>query len=242
MTHASTRVGVDIGGTFTDVALSHHDELTTCKVLTDYERPEQAILEGIAIAAEKAGVPLPAIGQVIHGTTLVTNALIERRGARLAFITTEGFRDIIEVGYESRYDQYDLMIEKPVPLVPRHLRLTVPERVDVAGRVLTPLDEAAVEALVPTLTAEGVGSIAVGFLHEHVAGVVPAIPLFLGRGVWAAEVLRKNGVHRRIDDKFALLPGGDDIVNTIAVDTDQTDTAVIGGTQRCMTADRFGVR
>ena len=97
MTNPMIRVGVDIGGTFTDVALAHPEGLSTCKVLTNYSQPEQAILDGISIAADKAGIALGRIGQVIHGTTLVTNALIERRGARLAFITTEGFRDVIEM-------------------------------------------------------------------------------------------------------------------------------------------------
>ena len=99
------RVGVDIGGTFTDVALAYPDGLSTCKVLTNYTQPEQAILDGIAIAAEQAGVQLAAIEQVIHGTTLVTNSLIERRGAKLAFITTEGFRDVIEMRSENRFEQ-----------------------------------------------------------------------------------------------------------------------------------------
>ena len=98
MTTLSNRVGVDIGGTFTDVALDHAGGRATCKVLTNYSKPEQAILDGISIAAEKAGIGLGEIGQVIHGTTLVTNALIQRRGAHLAFITTEGFRDVIEIG------------------------------------------------------------------------------------------------------------------------------------------------
>ena len=108
MGDGSIRVGVDIGGTFTDVALEHGDGLHTAKVLTDYAQPERAILQGIEKAAKDAGVALQEIVQVIHGTTLVTNALIERRGAKLAFITTEGFRDVIEMRSENRFEQYDL--------------------------------------------------------------------------------------------------------------------------------------
>ena len=105
---------------------------------------------------------------MIHGTTLATNAVIERKGARTALLTTQGFRDVLAMGNESRYDQYDLNIVLPEPLVPRHLRLPVPERLDNEGNVLLPLDEAAVRALVPTLQREQVESIAVGFLHAFV--------------------------------------------------------------------------
>ena len=113
MTFSEIRVGVDIGGTFTDVALQSPNGLHTGKVLTDYSEPEKAILQGIEMAAELAGVALSGIGQVIHGTTLVTNALIQRQGARMAFITTEGFRDVIEMRSENRFEQYDLNLELP---------------------------------------------------------------------------------------------------------------------------------
>ncbi|MEM6680160.1 MAG: hydantoinase/oxoprolinase N-terminal domain-containing protein, partial [Pseudomonadota bacterium] len=119
MGRKTIRVGVDIGGTFTDVALEHPGGLSTAKVLTTYQAPEQAILDGIAQAAGAAGIALGEIAQVIHGTTLVTNALIERRGAKTAFITTEGFRDVIEMRSENRFEQYDLNLTLPVPLVPR---------------------------------------------------------------------------------------------------------------------------
>ena len=108
------------------------------------------------------------IGIVIHGTTLATNAVIERKGARTALLTTKGFRDVIAMGNESRYDQYDLNIVLPEPLVPRNLRLPVPERLDNKGNVLLPLDVTAVRALVPVLRRERVESIAVGFLHAFV--------------------------------------------------------------------------
>ncbi|MCS6856072.1 MAG: hydantoinase/oxoprolinase family protein, partial [Elioraea sp.] len=109
-----------------------------------------------------------ALDLVVHGTTLATNAIIERKGAKVAFLTTEGFRDVLAMGTESRYDQYDLQIDLPEPLVPRRLRLPVRERLDRAGRVLVPLDEEGVRALIPRLRAEGVEAVAVGFLHAFV--------------------------------------------------------------------------
>jgi N-methylhydantoinase A len=113
MSKIDIRVGVDIGGTFTDVALQHPGGLSTSKVLTNYSQPEQAILDGIVKAADQASIALGDIGQVIHGTTLVTNSLIERRGAKTAFITTEGFRDVIEMRSENRFEQYDLNLNLP---------------------------------------------------------------------------------------------------------------------------------
>ncbi len=161
------RVGVDIGGTFTDVALQHPGGLASCKVLTDYARPEQAILTGIQRACDTAQVPVSAITQVIHGTTLVTNALIQRRGARLAFITTEGFRDVIEMRSENRFEQYDLNLTLPAPLVPRQDRFTLAERVAADGSVLLPLAQAEVDAMVETIRAGGYEAVAIGFLHAY---------------------------------------------------------------------------
>lgn len=161
------RVGVDIGGTFTDVALDHAGGLATCKVLTNYAQPEQAILDGIAIAAEAAGIGLGEIGQVIHGTTLVTNALIERRGAKLAFITTEGFRDVIEMRSENRFEQYDLNLTLPVPLVAREHRYTLGERMGPDGEVLLPLDPADVERMVQTVLDGGYEAVAIGLMHAY---------------------------------------------------------------------------
>ncbi|MEM8536932.1 MAG: hydantoinase/oxoprolinase family protein [Pseudomonadota bacterium] len=167
MNKAEIRVGVDIGGTFTDVALAHPGGLATCKVLTDYDRPEQAILDGIAQAAEQAKVPVSAITQVIHGTTLVTNALIQRRGAKLAFITTEGFRDVIEMRSENRFEQYDLNLTLPPPLVPREHRLTLHERIGPGGEVLLPLDEAEVEAMAEKVIGQGYEAAAIGLMHAY---------------------------------------------------------------------------
>jgi len=165
--HAA-RLAVDIGGTFTDLALEHAGQRTTIKILTTQAAPEQGVLEGVRAILAAANIAAADIGIVIHGTTLATNAIIERKGARTALITTQGFRDVIAMGNESRYDQYDLNITLPEPLVPRHLRLTVPERLDNEGNVLLPLDEAAVRALAPVLRDGGIQSLAVGFLHAFV--------------------------------------------------------------------------
>lgn len=167
MTNFKTRVGVDIGGTFTDVALVHAGGLSTCKVLTNYAQPEQAILDGIQLAADQAGVDLGAIEQVIHGTTLVTNALIERRGAKLAFITTEGFRDVIEMRSENRFEQYDLNLTLPVPLVARQDRLTLNERMGPSGEVLLALDRAEVDRMVQTIMAGDYDAVAIGLMHSY---------------------------------------------------------------------------
>ena len=102
---SKARIGVDIGGTFTDVVLEHGDELYTLKLLTQLKAPENGVREGVSRVLEKASLPYDDVGLVIHGTTLATNALIERKGARTAMITTEGFRDTIEMGTESRFDQ-----------------------------------------------------------------------------------------------------------------------------------------
>jgi N-methylhydantoinase A len=164
----SARLAVDIGGTFTDLALEHDGRRSTIKVLTTSAAPEQGVMTGVRDILQTSGVAAPDIGIVIHGTTLATNAVIERKGARTALLTTEGFRDVIAMGNESRYDQYDLNIVLPEPLVPRRLRLPVPERLDNEGNVLLPLDVAGVRALVPVLQRERVESIAVGLLHAFV--------------------------------------------------------------------------
>ena len=139
----------------------------TRKVLTTTRAPEEGVLEGTRAILADAGIGFADIDVFIHGTTLATNAVIERKGAKTALIATEGFRDTIEIAYESRYDQYDVFIEKPRQLVPRALRFTVPERVDVHGAVRLPLDENAVRALAPKLKEAGVESVAVAYLHSY---------------------------------------------------------------------------
>ena len=165
-----TRLAVDIGGTFTDVALETAAGRVTAKVSTTPSAPEQGVMQGIEAALTSAGCTLGDIALVIHGTTLATNALIERKGAVTALITTEGFRDSVEIGYEHRFEQYDVYLDKPEPLVPRARRYTVPERMNARGEVLRPLDEAAVRRLITALEADGVGSVAVGLLHSYANG------------------------------------------------------------------------
>ncbi|WP_304813547.1 hydantoinase/oxoprolinase family protein [Falsiroseomonas sp.] len=162
------RLAVDIGGTFTDVAVERDGERWTGKVLTTPHAPELGVLNGVKLVMEKAGLTPADIALVIHGTTLATNAIIERKGARTALLTTAGFRDVLALGNESRYDQYDLNIDLPQPLIPRRWRLTVPERLDNEGHILLALDEAAVRAQVEVMRAEGIESLAIGFLHAFV--------------------------------------------------------------------------
>ncbi|MFC3075569.1 hydantoinase/oxoprolinase family protein [Shinella pollutisoli] len=161
------RVGVDIGGTFTDVAMEVGVTLHSIKVLTDYSYPENAIVKGIRQVADVAGVRLSEIDTIIHGTTLATNALIERRGAKTAFVTTKGFRDVIEMRTESRFEQYDLDIVLPAPLVPRNERFVVDERIAADGSVLKALDPAEVDALCDRIIAAGYESVAIGFIHSY---------------------------------------------------------------------------
>ncbi len=167
MQHA-TRLAVDIGGTFTDIVLDQAGTTTATKILTTHDAPERAVLDGTAAVLAGAGIAPAALSLVIHGTTLATNALIERKGARTALLTTQGFRDSLEIAYEHRFEQYDLYMERPVPLVERDLRLEVPERLAADGSVLLPLDEAAVRALVPVLRAAGIEAVAICFLHAYV--------------------------------------------------------------------------
>ncbi|GGB05989.1 N-methylhydantoinase A [Brucella endophytica] len=164
------RVGVDIGGTFTDVAMEVGIELHSIKVLTDYSFPENAIVSGIHQVAEVAGVDLCDIDTIIHGTTLATNALIERRGAKTAFITTKGFRDVIEMRTESRFEQYDLDIVLPAPLVARNERFVLDERIGADGSVLKALDLAEVDDLCEHIVAAGYESVAIGFIHSYLNG------------------------------------------------------------------------
>ena len=162
------RLAVDIGGTFTDVAVEHDGACRTGKVLTTPDDPVRGVLDGARLALSRAGLAPADVGAVIHGTTLATNALIERRGATVGAIVTAGFRDILEIACERRYDQYDLYIEKPDTLVPRERVATVTERVSAAGQVLDPLDHDSVHRAVDALVAAGVESIAVCLLHSYI--------------------------------------------------------------------------
>ena len=113
------RLAIDIGGTFTDIVLENKNDLITKKVLTSISQPEQAVIAGITELLEENKIMSSEIKMIIHGTTLATNAVIERKGAKTCFITTEGFRGVLDIGYESRFDQYDILIDKTMSLVPR---------------------------------------------------------------------------------------------------------------------------
>lgn len=165
-----TRLATDIGGTFTDIVLERGDQRFTTKVLTTPQAPEEAVVEGTRLVLKEAGIGFADLDIFVHGTTLATNAVIERKGARTALIATEGFRDVIEIADEGRYDQYDIFIDKPRQLVPRRLRFTVPERIDVTGKVWVALDEAAVRKVASILKAEKVEAVAVAFIHSYANG------------------------------------------------------------------------
>jgi len=161
------RLAADIGGTFTDVVLEHGGRRRSAKVLTTPRAPEEGMLLGIAQVLAAAALGPADVGVIIHGTTLATNALIERKGAKTALVTTLGFRDVLEMGYEKRYEHYDLDLELPAPLVPRELRFPVAERMTAKGLVRTPLNEDFVSQVVPTLKKESVKAVAIGFLHSY---------------------------------------------------------------------------
>ena len=164
------RLAADVGGTFTDIAVEFDGRLATIKVLTTPRAPEEGVLAGIARALAETGLAPDAFELVIHGTTLATNALIERKGAKTALLVTEGFRDVIEMAFENRFEQYDILMDRPAPLVPRHLRLAVTERIDARGNVLIPLETGSLAPVIETLKAERVESVAVGFIHAYADG------------------------------------------------------------------------
>jgi N-methylhydantoinase A len=166
---ASYELGVDIGGTFTDLVLRHSTtgHVHVGKLLTTPDDPAQGALDGIRQLLARSGVAAGAVTRLVHGTTLVTNALIERKGARTAYVTTAGFKDVFETGRQKRYDMYDLAIRFPEPLVPPSLRFELDERIDAQGRVRRPLDPGTVRVLAGQLIAAGVEAVAVCFLHSY---------------------------------------------------------------------------
>lgn len=208
---ADVRLAVDIGGTFTDIALDlPGGGRVTAKTLTTPAAPEEGVIAGVSEALGRAGMTPAEVGVIIHGTTLATNALIERRGAKTALLTTEGHRDALEMAQENRFEQYDINIDRPRPLVPRWLRLPVRERMNKDGRALIALDEASVAGHLPTLTEEGVESLAIGYLHayanpEHekrtaeiVARAMPALSITL-----ASEVAPEIREYERLSTAVA---------------------------------------
>lgn len=168
--HAKARLAIDIGGTFTDAVISLAGptrEFASAKCPTTPDNPVEGAMAGVKLALDRAGLSSADIGSFIHGTTLATNALIEQKGARAGVITTEGFRDILEIAYERRYDQYDINIDKPDLLVPRERCFEVPERKSVHGDVLRELDESNIDDLLETLDAEEISSVAICLLHSY---------------------------------------------------------------------------
>ena len=161
------RLAADIGGTFTDVVLESEAGFQSTKVLTTLNQPEIGVMQGIDELLRLSNIEPGQITHVIHGTTLGTNTVIERKGAKTAFLTTEGFRDILEMGYEKRYDHYDIYLEKPPPLVPRKYRLPVRERISAEGKVLVELDHNQVLQTIRFLKEEEIEAVAVGFLHAY---------------------------------------------------------------------------
>lgn len=167
----TVRVATDIGGTFTDVVVEHGSKLVTSKVLTTPRAPEQAVIEGVSSVLSEMSLEFSDIDVFLHGTTLATNAIIERKGARTALIATDGFRDVLEIADESRYDQYDVFIEKPATLVARPWRFTVSERIDVEGTVLKPLDESGVVQIAQQLRDQDIQAVAIAFIHAYANAV-----------------------------------------------------------------------
>jgi N-methylhydantoinase A len=161
------RLAVDIGGTFTDIVLEARSRRWTGKVLTTPRAPEQAVMSAMREILAEAELEAASLELFILGTTLATNALIERKGAKTALLTTDGFRDVVEIGWEHRFAQYDIFLDKPTPLVPRNLRFGIPERINAQGEVLLPIDEEATLALIPELERNEIESVAVGFLQSY---------------------------------------------------------------------------
>ncbi|WP_170423771.1 hydantoinase/oxoprolinase family protein [Ruegeria arenilitoris] len=169
MTSQPLRLAIDIGGTFTDTVLVSGNEtiLASTKTLTTHQNPADGAMEGARRVMDQSGRALSEVTGFIHGTTLATNALIERRGATVATVTTEGFRDILEIAYERRYAQYDINLEKPDLLVPRERALTIRERMAADGSVLISLGDDAIDALLADLDATGVDAVAICLMHAY---------------------------------------------------------------------------
>ena len=164
---APFRIGVDIGGTFTDlVMVDAQGQLRNEKVLTTPHDPSVGVLTGLELILDNNGVQASDVQNVIHGTTLVANALIERKGVRTALITTLGFRDVLQIGREWRYDIYDLFLTPVEPLVPRALCFEIKERVGYDGSVLTPLELTALPQIAEAIKQANVEAVAVCLLHS----------------------------------------------------------------------------
>lgn len=167
MVNRNIRWATDIGGTFTDIVIDIDGKLHTKKVLTTPHAPERAVIDGSLEFMQTIGVVPSDIDLFVHGTTLATNAILERNGARTALITTEGFRDILAIGDEGRFDQYDIFIEKPKPLVEREDTYTARERVSSTGEVLLAFDHDALDITIDAIRRSGITSVAVCLMHAY---------------------------------------------------------------------------
>ena len=162
------RLSVDIGGTFTDIVLENGNTLLSKKMLTTTSNPEVAVIKGIEELLNENNISSSRIEIIFHGTTLATNSIIERKGAHTCFITTEGFKDVLDIGYESRFDQYDLLIEKTLSVIPRKNRFVVNERINVDGKVISQIDTDRLKLIADQIDLLNFESIAIGFLHSYV--------------------------------------------------------------------------
>ena len=170
MSQASCRLAIDVGGTFTDVVLVDDGsaEVWFAKILSTPADPSEGSLTGAGEILQRTGISSAAVRDVVHATTVATNAVLEGKGARTGMIATAGFRDALEMGREARYDIYDLGLRMPAPLVPRQRRMEVNERVDFDGNVLTPLDERQVADVLTQLVRDaGIESLAICLLHGY---------------------------------------------------------------------------
>ncbi|MBZ0281479.1 MAG: hydantoinase/oxoprolinase family protein, partial [Anaerolineae bacterium] len=165
MHRLSSVAAVDIGGTFTDLVVSVDGRLTIHKLLSTPHNPAAAMLAGLE-AVSPGGVA--ALKRVSHGSTVATNAILERKGAKTALITTQGFRDLLFIGRQNRPDLYALQPQLPPPLIPRQWCYEVPERLDFTGAVLTPLDIGALDSVLDDIATQGIESVAVCFLYSYV--------------------------------------------------------------------------
>ena len=254
------RVGIDIGGTFTDMLLVSEDGTAVIgKTLTTPTDPSLAVENALKPALQNGSANPRQRGTLIHGTTLVTNALIERKGAPTALLTTSGFRDAVEIGREHRYELYDLNLDLPKPLVPRHLRFDVPERIAADGSVLQPLDEEFVRRLLAELRDKGIKAIAISYLNSYrnpaherrtgeiVAEVAPLIRVSLSSEVVSeirefqrtSTTLANVYVQERVSDYLAQLEAR---LQTIGFDGSFFVMLSSGGIATRDTASRFPVR
>jgi N-methylhydantoinase A/oxoprolinase/acetone carboxylase beta subunit len=217
MTDGNYQIGIDIGGTFTDVVIFNPDtgRLTAGKMLTSSDRPAQAVIEVIGWMLVKEGITAREIGKAIHGTTLVTNLIIERKGAKTGLLTTDGFRDALEIARETRYDIYDIFLELPKPLVPRRRRIEIAERLDNNGRVLIPLARQEADRAVNELFSRGVEAVAISLLHsfrnpaheqmlrDTILAKHPGIPVTISSDV-VAEVREYERTSTTVANAYAM--------------------------------------